>query len=348
MTERKHIEDALRACAEAGVREIADPWPEIRTRLRAEKQVPTRERRFVPRTRLGWALVAVAVMLFGTGAYAGTGWVTELFDDTAPEIEEGGFGVPINQKKTVDGATITLDKAYADQGNLVVGYSVRGGMEPGGALKVTDGAGRTFEYVGGLGIVTDPSMTPRDEERFSDLAFFEPSRELPVTGSHRFRLDLGHASSQAGRGGGPRDGLTDEPLVFSFEVPVREMQTISVGQTVEANGFSVTLARVENSPARSQAFLCFDPPRDEEYTWVPVVERPNIAESDVFTNESSYMEKPEKTTGCVGYDLFRSLYGDPGTHSFTVLELQGRAGTKVTPDKTITGPWTFEFEVPER
>jgi len=126
------------------------------------------------------------------------------------------------------------------------------------------------------------------------------------------------------------------------------METIKVGQTVEANGVPMTLDRVENSPARSQAILCFDPPRDEEFTWVPVIERPNIAESDVFSNELSYKERPEKTTGCVGYDLFRSLSGDPGSHSITVTELQGRTTINANPDETIVGPWTFEFEVPER
>ena len=348
MTERRHIEDALRACADAGVPEIADPWPEIRDRVRAEKQVPARKRRFVPRTRLGWAFVAVAVMLFGTGAYAGTGWVAELFDDTAPEIEEGGFGIPINEKKTVDGATVTLDKAYADQGNLVIGISVEGGIEQSGLPRVTDDDGRTFGYVGGLGIGSDPSMTPRDERRFSDLTFLEPSRKLQISKSHHFRLDMGHALHLVERGKDRPVESAGEPLVFDFEIPVREMQTIEVGQTMEVDGFAVTLDRVENSPARSQAFLCFDPPQDGKYTWVPLLERPNIAESDVFTNESSYAERPEKTTGCVGYDLFRSAYGDPGTHSFSVLELQGRAEIKTNPDRTIPGPWTFEFEVPER
>jgi len=356
MTERKHIENALRACAEAGVPEVTDPWTEIRDRVRTEGQSPARERRFVPRrfvprrfvprTRLGWAFVAVAVMLFGTGAYAGTGIVTELFGYTAPEIEASGLGIPINKKITVGQSTITLDRAYADQGNLVVGYSVAGGMEQSGLPKITDDDGRTFEYVGGLGVGSDPSMTPRDERHFSDLAFLEPSRKLPITGSHRFRLDMGHALSQVQQGSDKQDEPAGESPVYSFEVPVREMQTTKVGQTVEANGVPVTLDRVENSPARSQAFLCFDPPRDKEYTWVPVVERPNISESDVFTNDCSYMEKSDRSTGCVGYDLFRSLYGDPGTHSITVTELQGRAEMKMNPDETITGPWTFEFEVP--
>ena len=348
MTERKHIESALRACADAGVPEVVDPWPEIQNRVGAEKQGPIRERRFIPRTRWGWVFVAIAVLLFGTGAYAGTGWVNELLDYTAPEIEKGSFGIPINEKKAVDGATVTLEKAYADEGNVVIGYSVEGSGDSIGFPMLGDGDSHTFEYIGGLGVGTDPTDRSQDKDRFSELAFFEPSGNLEVTEPHRFQLKFGHAAGRKKQAGMAPDEPSSRTPTFGFKIPVREMQTIQIGQTVEANGFSVTLDRVENSPARSQAFLCFDPPQDADYTWVPVVERPNISESDVFTNESSHMEKPETTTGCVGYDLFRSMYGDPGTHSLTVTELQGRDGTKVNPDETIVGPWTFEFQVPER
>ena len=353
MADRENIQSALRACAEHGVPEVAVPWPEIRDRVRGGGQTSAQKRRFVPRTRLGWAFVAVAVMLFGTGAYAGTGWVTELFGYTAPEIEERGFGVPINMKRNLGGATVTLDKVYADQGNLVIGYSVEGGMEQSGLPKVTDDEGRTFEYVGGLGQGSDPSMTPRDERRFSDLAFLEPSRKLQVAGSHRFRLDLGPASHWVDREGRGPEGSEDERLVFDFEVPVREMQTIQVGQTVEAKGIPMTLERVENSPARTEAILCFDPPWDEEYTWVPVIPRPRIAASDVFGNDSLYGAPTEQKIGCIGYDLFRSVHDQPGRHTLTVTSIEGRSPSSedrrlMVLREKIDGPWTFEFEVPDR
>ena len=68
MADRESIQSALRACAEHGLPEVAVPWPEIRDRVREGGQTSVEKRRFVPRTRLGWAFVAVAVMLFGTGA----------------------------------------------------------------------------------------------------------------------------------------------------------------------------------------------------------------------------------------------------------------------------------------
>lgn len=107
----------------------------------------------------------------------------------------------------------------------------------------------------------------------------------------------------------------------------------------------MTLERVENSPARTEAILCFEPSRDEKYTWVPVVPRPDIAESDVFSRESLYGAPIEKV-GCVGYDLFRSVYDQPGHHSLTVTRIEGRSPSSDDPElmqlrETIDGPRTF-------
>lgn len=356
MAEKKHIEAALRACAERGVPEVVAPWPEIRERALAGRRPerPSRRFRFVPRTRAGLAFAVLLVMLFGTMGYAATGWIDEILRDSAPEIVEDNLGVPLNERQTVEGITFVLERAYADENNVVVGYSVAGfenwnkDYPTTGLARVTDGSGRTFEYVGGGGVGTDPAYNTEGGERLTDLSFFEPSSKLDTAKTHEFRFELEINPEALARGPAGSSGKNvPEAVVFDFEVPVNKTDTIEVGQTVEAGGVPVTLRWVENSPARTKATLCFDPPRDGELTWVPIVERPNISQSDVFTNESPYTEGPEKATGCVGYDLFRSLHDDPGTHSITVTELQGRSEIQVNPDETIVGPWTFEFEVPE-
>ena len=355
MTEKQNIENALRACAERGVPERAVPWREIRKRVPAAT-FPTRRRRWVPRTRVGLGFAVLLVMLCGTVGFAATGWIDEILQDSAPEIVEDNLGVPLNEKQTVQGVTFTLERVYADEGNVVVGYSIEGfeswkkGYPTAGLPKITDGSGQTFEYVGGGGIGTDPAYDTEGGERLTELVFLEPSNKLDPSAKHDFRLGLKLNPEVGGRDG--RDdssGKTEaRTLLFDFQTPVHKLNTIEVGQTVEANGVPVTLRQVRNSPARTEATLCFEPPRDEELTWVPIVERPSTSRSDVFTNETPYMQPPEKTTGCVAYDLFRSLHDDPGRHTITVTELQGRSETKVNPDETIEGPWTFEFEVPER
>jgi hypothetical protein len=349
VAEKQHIEMALRVCAEAGVPENPVPWGEIRERALAARRPSSPRWRFVPRTRAGLAFAVLLVMLFGTVGFAATGWIDEILQENAPEIVEDNLGVPLDKEQSVDGLSFTLERAYADEDNVMVGYSIEGfddwneGYRATGMAKITDGSGRTFEYVGGLGMGTGgPGHNPEDGERLTDLAFFEPSEKLGTSPGHRFRLEMKLNPNIDGGEGSPGS------VAYDFEVPVHELKVIEVGQTVEAGGVPITLQRVENSPARTGATLRFDPPRDGVRAWVPIVGRPNTSQSDVFSNEWLYLEKPAKTTGCVEYDLFRSLHDDPGRHVITVTELQGRSGTKTNPDETIEGPWTFEFEVPER
>ncbi len=365
MTEqRERVEKALHACAEQRVPGTADPWPEIRERI-GGSATPSHHRshrrfRFVPRTRSGLVFAVLLMMLFGTAGFAATGWIDELFESFAPEVQEANLGVQLNEKRTVDGITFTLERAYADEDNVVVGYSIEGFEDWGnrypttGPPVVTDGSDRAFEYVGGGGMGTDPMYGNEGEERLSDLAFFEPSNELNPSAERSFRFEL-KLNPEAGDGGGQDDSpakAADQTIVFDFGIPVHEVDVIRVGQTVEANGVSMTLEQVENSPARTEAVLCFDPPRDDKYNWVPIVERPNIAESDVFTNEMLYYTRPEAATGCVGYDLFRSLHDQPGTYSLVVKRIEGRVPTtrnfETKLEEEIIGPWAFEFEVPER
>lgn len=361
ITERGElVQRVLRGCAEHRVPDTVDPWPGIKERAQERQRGPSRRVRLVPRTRIGWVFVVLAMMLFGTAGFAATGWVDELFQDTASEIGEANLGVPLNEKQTVEDVVFTLERAYADEDNVVVGYSV-GGFDNRAAYYPTSGmpviadeADNTFEYVGGIGRVTDRLDNAVEEGKESELAFFEPSKKLQPSGKHRFELGLNYVpdTEKSGQGGDSQDKPAARTLTFDFIIPVRKVDVIQVGQTVEANGVSMTLERVENSPARSEAILCFDPPSDEKYTWVPVVERSNIPESDVFTNEFPYYTKPEVAVGCVGYDLFRSLYDQPGTHSLVVTRIEGRVPAtepEVTKLKeTIHGPWTFEFEVPEQ
>ena len=362
---RERIQEVLRSCAETRVPDAADPWPEVRERI-GGGTATTHHRshrwsRFLPRTQSGLIFAVLMVMLFGTVGFAATGWINELFEDFVPEVQEANLGVQLNEKLTVDGVTFTLERAYADEDNVVVGYSIEGFEDwndrypTTGSSVVTDGSGRTFEYVGGGGIGTDPIYDAEGGERLSDLAFFEPSNRLDPSAEHGFRFEL-KLNPKARESGGQDDSSAesaDKTLVFDFRIPVHEVDVIEAGQTVEANGIPMTLERVENSPARTEALLCFDPPRDDEYTWVPVVPRPDIAESDVFSNESLYGAPPEEKIGCVGYDLFRSIYDEPGRHSLTVTRIEGRSPSAEDPRlmvlrEKIAGPWTFEFEVPER
>jgi hypothetical protein len=58
------------------------------------------------------------------------------------------------------------------------------------------------------------------------------------------------------------------PFIFVFEIPVRPAPTIEVNQEVEAEGVTLTLKRVVDSPVVPQAIVCFELP-DDEHRWMP-------------------------------------------------------------------------------
>jgi hypothetical protein len=74
MTERgKHLEEALRGCAEAGVPQTGDPWPAVRERVAGKAPAgprPSRRTGLSPGRRLILTSAAIFAVLFGSAAYA--------------------------------------------------------------------------------------------------------------------------------------------------------------------------------------------------------------------------------------------------------------------------------------
>lgn len=377
---------AIPSRREAGPR----PEPERASAPRPGRRWPPR---LVPGTPLGYALAILSVLILAVGVYAASGpirglsqqglpggvgsgersgsesqsapdeqgvtdeWAEDLLRQTAPALAEADLDVRLNETRTVGGIRVTLERAYADEDNVVIVYSASGwnnqpAQAPGPAVlsltRLTDDGDTTFESLNGFGVVTDPADQSIKVASEATVTFFDPSERLESPGRHDFQvsMELDTSPGQSNRRDGGSAGQL-ETITFDFTVPVRELDVIDVGQTVEANGIRMTLDRVENSPARTRAFLCMDPPQDEKYTWLPLVERTDIAPGAVFENESLRDIEPENPTGCVGYNLLRPLYDKPGVHSFTVTEIEGRARDGASPKRTVRGPWNFEFEIPD-
>ena len=114
---------------------------------------------------------------------------------------------------------------------------------------------------------------------------------------------------------------------------------VEVGQKATVEGVTLTLERVVNSPGRPQAIVCVEPP-DDAHTWTPWLER-NGLPVDAATAPLRLED------GCWSLTI-----GDPveGRSSVTVSYLDGLPknvqGEGPVRAKQITGPWRFEFEVP--
>lgn len=361
MTEqRERMENALRGCAKAGMPGTVDLWPEIREQVAAEPRRRSRRTRFLPRTRVGWAFAALMAMFVASTGAVATGGITDvlgtMFEETVPYVYEHELGKPIEEKNSRDGVTVSLDRVYADSAYVVVGFHVEGlgkaGDQPNDPRDdlladagLSDPAagrnGKKFDMVDGYWRGWAPPdevpanlPTPPKGAQVGTVVFESPTKLKPGE-NHRLRVRVGLF-----RGG------SQEPIlpfyVFDLKVPVKATPAIEVNQTVESNGVPITLTEVVNSPAKTSAYLCFDPPQ-RKYDWPLVKTRPfeegRLADAPVY--HIGYAGAKE---GCAQYTFDESLYGRPGTHSLTVSEL---VPSETKPRGTIEGTWRFRFEVPD-
>lgn len=371
------IEKALRGCAEAGVPETVDLWPGLRQRTAHGERRGSARTRFLPHTRAGRALVVLAALLMMTGAgYAATSLVYARFQEELPGADAKDVGEKIGQEQTIDGARVTLEWAYADEEFVVISFSVkdleerrRAGssvqLEPVFVGKEDVKAGRgpdqraTLTEEGGeeLGTIdgTFEAAGPGDGPEVmrmpkANSAVFEVPEGLESGRNHRFHLEIPleemPTTLPSMEPGG--QGISFErrppigPFVFDFELPVRTAPTVELDEKVEANGVEMTLDRVVNSPARPQAVICFKPP-DNEHEWHPLVEaRPADREP---------IETLPLGNGCWSAPLYDRT---EGRSSVTVTSLDGLpteemlGGPEMMQPEILTGPWKFDFEVPEQ
>ena len=358
MTERPHIERALRACADAGVPELVDPWPGIRERALTRRRAPLRSR-FVPRTRVRLVLAILLATLLGMGAYTASGLLDVIFQHKLPGGHAVDLGHKLDLTQTANGMRVTLEWAYADQSSVVLGYTIEELEEDRQALgyptRLEPSLEQEMVLTAGNGARLQNAEGPEwsgSDENVPVVAVFEAGEGTKVGERERFRLKApigarlmvppettGPEASERANDDLPYQVETGDPFVFDFEVPVRATPTVQVDQKVEAGGVTLTLDRVIDSPARPEAVFCFEPPDDEREWYIHDL----TGGSSIAQNEDN----------CRAYVLRSGL---ERRSTLTVTQIEGipRPGT-FRDDKegnqkvrTIRGPWTFEFEVPER
>ena len=372
--QRERLEEALRGCAERGVPEGVDLWPSISGRVEARATGGTRRAprraRLVPGTRAGWAVALLAVLLLSTGAYAARGVLYATFRGELPGAQGPVYGEQIDQAKAAGGARVTLGWAYADEKFVVVGFDVEDlagerrvagqpadlqsvliSEEPGYEERIekefpervdlTDEGNTGFRMVGGQ---QQGSEDPGNmmEGPNSNSAVFQAQGDLEPGDEHRFRLEVPLQEWAVAPPPGkrwPDPEPVGEPFVFEFEVPVRPAPVFEINERDTAGGVTLTLERVSNSPARPQGIFCFDPP-DDAHDWF-------LTGGDL-TGEGG----PVAGRGhCLEMLLNVPL---EGRSSVTVAEIEGiiprcpsgNGEACAKRDRTIRGPWTFEFEAP--
>lgn len=357
----------LREAEELRVPDSIDHWPIIRERMMNKQAAP--HTKGVPLRRLGWAFVAVVLLLaFGAGAYAVGNLMSEATKMEAglQHIEKAKLYQTVNQTRTIGGITVTLERVYADANRVVIGTTVKG---PGyladqreishrGDFELTDDQGHVLTEIWGVGQGSQPD--PKGGGRgVSYLASFDTSAVPGEPQELGLRLVVNvstnvvptPASCPVGKDcGGPGEPptATAGPFTFDFAVPVLPGQILKVGQTVEKSGATLTLDRVIITPSQTRVVVCVRPPnqeRDRYDRWVPDGElNTGVVRAGWMGNRFLGFDAPHN--GCYNYRE-GAYYGDQhGEWTFTVNKLYGQIDGHPEKEKVLPGPWVFQFRVP--
>jgi hypothetical protein len=336
-----------------------------------------------------WVLAALLVVLIiCTWAYSARDDLYKTYLGLQPEAQNVGpaayaAGERLELEKSVGGARVTLNSVYAEEHYVIVGYEVEDlqeGRRVGGhpaelqpligfegdeealqmdglgtdVVELTDESGTNFRMVDNSGQMSEgPDNMVKGPLR--NMVAFEPEQRLEPGDKHRFRLEVPLIESpvvQLAQKQPPPEPFEGGPFVFDFEVPVRAVQVIDVDQKDTAEGVTLTLDRVINSPGRPQAVVCYEAP-DDEHSW--------LLWGGKGTHEggwgSSGSMKGVSSTGCQKLQLNGPL---EGRSSLEVAAINGMpkcpsddseaaeaCHAEIEDGPQIRGPWRFEFEVPD-
>jgi hypothetical protein len=315
---------------------------------------------FLPRTRLAWVfLPLLLLLLIGGTVYAASSVIDEFFQKSG-SIGKNGLSQKMDISQTINGVTVRLERAYADNNVVLLGYTVSG---PSEYLTVRDKLittdGQSLPGQGAMG------FKPGSTEVFDNWA---PAERLAV-------VDTFDTSSLAGVSSelnlnltvpvqdwtNPIPGIPGAPVVgvftFNFSVPVHPGIAVDVNQTVEAAGIPITLQKVEISHYQTQVIFKSLPQDIKNSGANPEVKIKTPSGVSISYSSGGYK-------GDSSVDYFRGdLTGQHGEWTVTIselvspgfditqaTELPGNPGvyycTNCPPSPRVTGPWVFHFKVP--
>ncbi|MBN2074256.1 MAG: DUF4179 domain-containing protein [Dehalococcoidales bacterium] len=223
------LEQELKGFFTAETRQAEPPlewWNTIVAGLEDRKRTPF-WKRYLPKTRLAWALALLALLVIGGTAYAATFIVRELFLSYAGHVEEAGLAQELNVSQTVGDVTVRIERAYDDGNVVLVGFTVSNPQERYNThrseLKIEDG--QTLPMMFGMGVVPGSEMIMgewRPSERIAFMAGFDASLITEEPSSLNLRLDMKISESPLPEG--------SQTFTFDFSVPFNTAKTVSVSR----------------------------------------------------------------------------------------------------------------------
>ncbi|MFP3895394.1 MAG: DUF4179 domain-containing protein [Anaerolineales bacterium] len=322
----------------------------------------------MPVTHLGWAALLLGLLLtFSAVGYAVAPAVGRLFQQEAglQHVEQADLVQELDLSQTVNGVTVTLERAYADANRIVVGYRVEGpkGRHYDERVTLTEDD-TVFPMTTGFGTrgqsdIYNVSLPPGEGAYV--LSFdASPVEGAPEELDLRLTMELREIvpptdtpDSSPGSSSDPAEPMVVElepmpqedvvgTFAFDFSVPFIPGRVAEVNQTLEAAGVTMKLERLVVTPSETRAYLRFDPPTEVETSWTSIVTLK--APGERKSREYFYAVADDSPVHIYGFPA--SLYERRGEWTLTVAEL---VGTELVPpyeDVRLAGPWVFRFRVP--
>jgi len=346
---KQQVTKILQEIAEQEVPDNVDLWPAIRARVQPQRR-SSRWAQLMPATRLGWAFMALVLCLaFGAVAYAVVPVVSRLFQQEAGlrHVEQANLVQELNLSQTIDGVTVTLERAYADANRIVVGFTIKdpnGQRYDAGHLTLSDMTGTVFSPTIGFGVtgqsdILQVSLPPGEG---ADVICFDadPVEGAPAELDLRLVMEVREfvlpldapeppptpisppdepPASMVVEALPVPEGAIVGPFTFDFSVPFIPGRVAEVNQTVEAPGVAVCLERVVVTPSETRAYLRFDSPSGEVEWWMPIamLQAPGEEGKSYAGYVGSYGPASYQ------YGFLAPLYDRQGEWTLTVTELVG-------------------------
>ena len=334
------------------------------SQLQADQRPRSSWQRLIPASRLGW--VAYGLVLFamlGAVGYAISPTLGErLFSQVMGRWDQDytvELSKEINIKETIEGVTVTVDRAYFDKNRIGIEYTVTGlpqshsvvprEFEIYAVLEDANAPDVRFRSAGGSGVRSDSQIEGMEvpPDTMTEVVAFD------VTGAQAdasgMRLSLVVSVDESARDG---DVLlqvrTIGPFVFNFEVPFvpsMDIRVIHVGSTIEVSGVPVRLEEVTITPAEVAALIVVDRTPEQRQAGL----KPRSVVLSGPWDWPAYSPLPDAyvvTTLGDMPDTFLARFqliweAEPGEWTLTVENLRDAGDAEV-----LNGPWIFHFQVP--
>jgi hypothetical protein len=281
-------------------------------------------------------------LALGAGAWAVSPIVDRLFrvDPGLNHIGQAGLGQDLALSQTVDGVTVTLERAHADANRIAIGLTVHGSYILGYDLAnivLRDVHDRTFPLNTGMGVKGQSDVLELElpTGAGAHVLSFDASalQGAPST------LDL-HLVVEVARSPMPLSQHVIGPFFFDFTLPFNPGQVVNVQQRVTTASVDVELRQVVVAPSETRVLLCLGAPGEMGTSWgaVPTLRNKTGQADGVWVRSAE--------EGCALHGFLPPLYDQSGEWTLTVTELVVHDRTQLGEPMRIAGPWVFHFQVP--